>query len=128
MCAVAYQRLLRFPNGKDSGMAAQEAVVLSPLVMEAVEHAKSAGLRYVDVSHLERGIRRISSGKSVRYIDPAGKTIRNKDEIARIRKIAIPPAWTDVWISPSPLGHIQAVGRDAKGRRQYRYHADWRAV
>ena len=104
-----------------------EAIV-PPAVAEAQEHAESAGLRYVDVSRLERGIRRVPSGKGFRYVSPDGKTIRGADEIARLKKIAIPPAWTDVWISPSPLGHIQAVGRDAKGRRQYRYHADWRTV
>ena len=109
-------------------MAAQEAAVLSQIVMEAVEHARSAGLRYVDVSRLERGIRRVATGTGFRYVDPDGRPIKNAGEIERIRKIAIPPAWTDVWISPSPLGHIQAVGRDAKGRKQYRYHADWRTV
>jgi DNA topoisomerase-1 len=95
---------------------------------DAIEHAKSAGLRYIDVSRLEGGIRRVPSGKGFRYVSPEGKTIKDEAEVARIRKIAIPPAWTDVWISPSPLGHIQAMGRDAKGRKQYRYHADWRTV
>src|SRR5678815_3590565 len=101
---------------------------LSAVVADALEHAKSAGLRYVNVTHLERGIRRLKSGKGFRYVSADGKTIRDEAELTRIRKLAIPPAWTDVWISPSPLGHIQAVGRDARGRKQYRYHADWRSV
>ena len=100
---------------------------LSAVVADALEHAKSAGLRYVNVAHLENGIQRLKSGKGFRYVSPDGKTIRG-DELSRLRKLAIPPAWTDVWISPSPLGHIQAVGRDARGRRQYRYHAEWRSV
>jgi DNA topoisomerase-1 len=108
-------------------MATEEAAV-PPAVAEAVEHAKSAGLRYVNVTHLERGIRRVGSGKGFRYLSPDGKTIKDPAEVARLKKLAIPPAWTDVWISPSPLGHIQAVGRDARGRRQYRYHPDWRTV
>jgi len=101
---------------------------VSAVVADALEHAKSAGLRYVNVTHLERGIRRLKSGKSFRYVTADGKSIQDEAELTRIRKLAIPPAWTDVWISPSPLGHIQAVGRDARGRKQYRYHADWRSV
>lgn len=61
------------------------------------------------------------------YIGVAGRPIRSERELARIRAIAIPPAWTDVWICPRPDGHIQAIGRDARGRRQYRYHAGFRA-
>jgi DNA topoisomerase-1 len=101
---------------------------ISAVVADALEHAKSAGLRYVNVTPLERGIRRLKSGKGFRYASDDGKAIRDEAELTRIRKLAIPPAWTDVWISPSPLGHIQAVGRDARGRKQYRYHADWRSV
>ena len=62
------------------------------------------------------------------YFDPAGSRITDDNELARIRKLAIPPAWTDVWICPSPKGHLQATGRDARGRKQYRYHPRWRAV
>jgi DNA topoisomerase-1 len=62
-----------------------------------------------------------------KYIATTGRVIRNKAEIGRINKLAIPPAWTDVWICPDPRGHIQATGRDAKRRKQYRYHPEWRA-
>jgi DNA topoisomerase-1 len=74
------------------------------------------------------GIRRVASGKGFRYIRPGGKTERNPAELRRIRDLAIPPAWTDVWICALPEAHLQAVGRDARGRKQYRYHSDWRAV
>ena len=86
---------------------------VSAIVADALEHAKSAGLRYVNVTHLERGVRRLKSGKGFRYVSPDGKTIRDEAELTRLRKLAIPPAWTDVWISPSPLGHIQEHGRVA---------------
>src|SRR5687767_1443714 len=62
------------------------------------------------------------------YTAPNGRTIRNPKALARIRALAVPPAWTDVWICPNPRGHIQATGRDARGRKQYRYHAAWRAT
>ncbi|HEX6644288.1 MAG TPA: hypothetical protein VF037_06405 [Gemmatimonadales bacterium] len=92
----------------------------------AAEHAEAAGLRYV--SDRGNGIRRAASGRGFRYVDPSGTTVRDRETLARIRSLAIPPAWTDVWICPSPRGHIQATGRDARGRKQYRYHPDWRAV
>lgn len=87
--------------------------------------ARAAGLRYVDPDG--PGIRRIRSGRGFRYLDADGRPIRSKAELARIRSLAVPPAWTEVWICPSPSGHLQAVGRDARGRRQYRYHAGFRA-
>ena len=90
--------------------------------------ARNAGLRYVSVSPLGKGISRKKSGKGFRYFDHEGKAIRDADEVRRIQSLAIPPAWTDVWICPSPLGHIQAIGRNARGRRQYRYHPKWREV
>ena len=74
------------------------------------------------------GIRRKKAGKGFTYVAQDGKTIRDEAELARIRSLAIPPAYTDVWICPSPNGHIQATGRDARGRKQYRYHAKWREV
>lgn len=88
--------------------------------------ARSAGLRYV--SDARPGIRRKRSGKHFRYFDIKEQPIRDSDELARIKSLAIPPAWTDVWICPSAKGHIQATGRDAKGRKQYRYHPRWREV
>lgn len=74
------------------------------------------------------GIRRVRRGKSFIYLRQSGKPVTDADELARIRALAIPPAWTDVWICPKPHGHLQATGRDSKGRKQYRYHARWRSV
>jgi DNA topoisomerase-1 len=71
------------------------------------------------------GLSRRASGTGFRYLDKSGQTIRDAKVLARIRALAIPPAWTDVWICPRATGHIQATGRDAKGRKQYRYHSDW---
>jgi DNA topoisomerase-1 len=92
----------------------------------AVESAKEAGLRYVTDDR--PGIRRKSHGKEFVFIDPKGKRITDEQELLRIRRLAIPPAWTNVWISPFPNGHLQATGRDARNRKQYRYHSDWRNV
>jgi DNA topoisomerase-1 len=88
--------------------------------------AHSAGLRYA--SDEQPGIRRVRKGRGFSYVAADGHAIRDKSEIRRIQRLAIPPAWADVWISPSPLGHIQATGRDARGRKQYRYHERWREV
>lgn len=88
--------------------------------------AKAAGLRYV--SDEKPGIGRKRSAKSFRYVGPDGKPVRDAATLARIKTLAIPPAWAEVWICPSDRGHIQATGRDAKGRKQYRYHPKWRAV
>ncbi|HEV8112455.1 MAG TPA: DNA topoisomerase IB [Planctomycetota bacterium] len=92
----------------------------------AVDDARSAGLRYV--SDLATGIRRVRAGRGFRYVDAEGKPVRNRAELERIRALAIPPAWDDVRVCDSPRGHLQAVGRDARGRRQYRYHQRWREV
>jgi len=93
---------------------------------DPIESAQSAGLRYV--SDTMPGIARRRAGKGFHYVGPDGKRISDKKEIARIRSLAIPPAYTDVWICPHPNGHIQAIGRDARGRKQYRYHPRWREV
>ncbi|GLS19322.1 DNA topoisomerase [Labrys miyagiensis] len=87
--------------------------------------AVEAGLRYV--SDDEAGIARRRAGTGFHYTRRNGALVREAATLARIRKLAIPPAWTDVWICPSPSGHIQATGRDARGRKQYRYHAQFRA-
>jgi len=87
---------------------------------------KAAGLVYV--SDLDPGIRRRKSGHGVNYRDADGKPVTDEPTLDRIRKLAVPPAWTDVWIAPTEQGHIQATGRDAKGRKQYRYHERWREV
>ncbi len=88
--------------------------------------ARYNGLRYV--SDRKPGFTRRRSGKSFVFFDTTGERIRDEAEIARIRKLAIPPAYRDVWICPHAKGHIQATGIDAKGRKQYRYHAGWHAV
>lgn len=72
------------------------------------------------------GIRRLKHGERFRYRDAQGRWVRDPDELSRIRMLAIPPAYTQVWICPLPNGHLQATGIDARGRKQYRYHADWR--
>ncbi len=91
---------------------------------DPVQSAKSAGLRYVCDD--QRGIRREKGPLGFRYIGPNGKVIRNASILKRIRALVIPPAWTRVWISTDPRGHHQATGRDARGRKQYRYHPRWR--
>ncbi len=88
--------------------------------------AKEAGLLYVDPSR--PGITRHRAGTGFFFRDVAGERITDKRTLDRIRRIVIPPAWSDVWICPSVNGHVQAVGRDAKGRRQARYHPRWREV
>jgi DNA topoisomerase-1 len=80
------------------------------------------------VDDTKPGIRRQRSGKGFIYIHPSGKKLEDHDEYLRILSLAIPPAWTEVWICPDPQGHIQATGRDARGRKQYRYHPRWREV
>ena len=81
-----------------------------------------------NVSDLDPGLRRRRAGHGFNYLDAQGKPVTAPATLDRIRKLAIPPAWTDVWISPSEHGHIQATGRDARGRKQYRYHERWRQV
>jgi DNA topoisomerase-1 len=88
--------------------------------------AKAAGLRYV---HDDRpGIRREPDKEGFRYLDARGEPIDDDATLKRIKSLAIPPAWTEVWICPQANGHLQATGRDARGRKQYRYHARWREV
>jgi DNA topoisomerase I len=88
--------------------------------------AAAAGLRYRPEGG--SGLRRIGSGKGFRYVDDAGRPVRSPATLARIRALAIPPAWREVWIAPDAQGHVQATGRDARGRKQYRYHAAFSAV
>lgn len=86
----------------------------------------SRALRYV--SDDAPGIRRLRSGQGFRYRDAEGRPVRDRATLERIRALAIPPAYRDVWICPSATGHLQATGRDARGRKQYRYHAQWRRL
>ncbi|MDQ6748369.1 MAG: DNA topoisomerase IB, partial [Candidatus Dormibacteraeota bacterium] len=88
--------------------------------------AEAAGLRYV--SDAEPGITRQRVGKGFRYRWPDGTPVSDRPTLTRVRRLAIPPAYTDVWICRNPSGHLQVVGRDDRGRKQYRYHQDWRTV
>jgi DNA topoisomerase-1 len=87
--------------------------------------AEQAGLEYT--SDNTPGIKRVAQGESFRYSYPDGKPVTDEPTLKRIASLVIPPAWTDVWICASPYGHLQAVGRDAKGRKQYRYHPAYRS-
>src|SRR5262245_64756774 len=93
---------------------------------ESEEAEEEAGLRYV--SDEQPGYSRKAKGKYFEYLGTEGKPIRDEQRLLRIKRLAIPPAWTDVWICPSANGHIQATGREARGRKQYRYHERWRQV
>jgi len=92
----------------------------------APEAARDASLRYV--LDTTPGFQRIASKAGFRYTDAAGRTVRDRATLARIQSLAIPPAYTDVWICPAANGHLQATGRDARQRKQYRYHPRWREV
>ena len=93
-------------------------------VAQARRHARASGLLYVNDT--EPGISRQRCGRGFRYIAPNRRTIHAERVLDRIRMLAIPPAYTDVWICTEPRGHLQATGRDARRRKQYRYHARWR--
>jgi DNA topoisomerase-1 len=94
--------------------------------LQASHSAKAAGLRYVCDD--APGIRRVPARKTFRYVAPDGRPLQDARALARIRALAVPPAWRDVWICPREDGHLQATGRDARGRKQYRYHRRWREV
>lgn len=92
---------------------------------EYVSSARAAGLFYV--TDEMPGIRRRRHGRGFSYVDPDGSTIRDREKLRRFRSLVIPPAWTEVWICPDPSGHLQVTARDARGRKQYRYHTRFRA-
>ena len=96
------------------------------ILVEPTAAARAAGLRHV--SDESPGIARKRTANGFRYVDSDGRAVRDRETLARIRSLAIPPAWTDVWICPLAHGHLQATGRDARGRKQYRYHPRWRSV
>ena len=96
------------------------------LPLEPAASARAAGLRYV--SNTDPGIRRRRMGEGFRYVRADGRAVADKATLARIRSLAIPPAWTGVWICAADDGHLQATGHDARGRKQYRYHPRWREV
>ena len=100
--------------------------IVASLPTEPTDSARAIGLRYV--SDESPGFRRKRVGKGFVYFDEHGKPLRDAQHLARIKSLAIPPAWTEVWICPHPTGHLQATGRDARGRKQHRYHPRWREV
>ena len=99
--------------------------VTEPIEDAPESSARAAGLRYV--SDRERGFARRRRGRGFQFIDVDGGPLPS-EQVERIVALAIPPAWTDVWICRSANGHLQATGRDARGRKQYRYHPRWREV
>ncbi len=107
----------RAKNGNGNG---------AKIVAEAMDAAEGAGLRYV--SDDRPGYTRKANGNGFAWLDLDGKSIRDEQRLLRIKRLAIPPAWIEVWVSPSPNGHIQATGRDARRRKQYLYHERWREV
>ncbi|HZV67438.1 MAG TPA: DNA topoisomerase IB [Telluria sp.] len=107
-------------------MKHEAPAALGLLAADAPSAARSAGLRYVHDSM--PGIARLADGAAFRYADAHGEAVRDEATLARIKSLAIPPAWTEVWICARDNGHLQATGRDAKRRKQYRYHPRWRAL
>jgi len=101
----------------------KKAADIDPVAV-STEAAEDAGLCYV--SDDQPGYTRKAKGDGFEYFDAAGKPIKDEPRILRINRLAVPPAYKDVWICPSPNGHLQATGRDARGRKQYRYHERWR--
>lgn len=113
------------PRSTRPGVASRRRAV-AVLPLDPVAAADAAGLHYVNPEGI--GIRRLPSGRGFVYRDTNAKLVQDEAMLTRIRSLAIPPAYRDVWISKDPKGHIQAVGRDARGRKQYRYHPDWKTV
>lgn len=111
------------PGGSRSPYALPSQLTAQP---DEVRDARASGLTYVHDD--TPGISRLRGGRSFRYRMPDGHFVRDAKAIDRITALAIPPAWSDVWICTSANGHLQATGRDAKGRKQYRYHAAWRST
>lgn len=109
---------MRHPTSSSAAPGERRSMVSAPASTPA-----SGALRYADPR--TPGISRRRAGGRFVYLDPSGRRITDREEIARIERLAIPPAYRDVWICPDPRGHLQATGRDARGRLQYRYHRDW---
>ncbi|PZS01737.1 MAG: DNA topoisomerase I [Chloroflexi bacterium] len=117
-------------RNEDEGLAVEQFNTSEdsapPLISDPVEAATAAGLRYF--TDARPGIRRDRDGDGFAYVSTHGDGISDQKTLERISSLGIPPAWTEIWICPSPRGHIQATGRDAKRRKQYRYHPHWREV
>lgn len=107
-------------------MPAARAGAEKPGSDSAITQARAAGLRYV--SDAEPGIRRVRAGKGFRYLRPDGKPLGDRSRLEAIRKLAVPPAYERVWICADRRGHLQATGYDERGRKQYRYHPEWRRI
>jgi len=103
-------------------------MLLASQVISGDPVAAASAVELVHAGDDAPGLRRLRHGKSFRYVDEQGRAVRDAATLSRIRALVIPPAWTDVWISRDPDGHIQATGRDARQRKQYRYHPKWRMV
>jgi DNA topoisomerase-1 len=103
-------------------------MLLASAVIDGDPAAAAAAVELHHAGDDVPGLRRVPRGKSFRYRTASGAVVRDAATLSRIRALAIPPAWTDVWIAPDARYHIQATGRDARGRKQYRYHARWREV
>src|SRR5450755_3574191 len=112
------------PTAVRSLAAEREKIADLEIPTDAEEAAEDAGLRYI--SDDQPGYSRKKNGDDVDYFDTAGKPISDETRLLRIKRLAIPPAYTGVWICPKTNGHLQATGRDARGRKQYRYHERWR--
>lgn len=110
----------------DRGVSRSDSIDTLASVAEAMEISAAAGLVYVSDS--EPGIRRVTKGERFAYLDAGGKTLRDAKALERIASLAIPPAYTGVWICRHERGHLQATGHDARGRKQYRYHREWRSA
>jgi DNA topoisomerase-1 len=116
----------KMPRPKSEARRSSRRIKLPDPILDPEESAKAAHLRYV--SDTRPGIQRKRSGKGFTYVAVDGKTLRDKETLGRIKSLVIPPAWTRVWICPFANGHLQATGRDARARKQSRYHPRWRAV
>src|SRR5829696_5885414 len=111
-------------NSNTAGLMGRTVTISA--AKDPLASARSAGLVYT--TDEGPGIRRVKRGASFTYVDTRKRPVRDKSTLARIRALVIPPAWKGVWICPDPRGHLQATGRDARGRKQYRYHPRWREV
>lgn len=109
-----------------AGLNPKLRVLIADPFLDPVKSAEVVGLRYV--TDASNGIRRVRRGGGFAYVGPDGNPVRAAAHLARIRALVIPPAWQEVWICPASNGHLQATGRDQRGRKQYRYHPRYRAV
>jgi DNA topoisomerase-1 len=121
---TGHARIARMKTAMTTKRSADDEQASDPLEMDPSETVRAAGLRYVHDA--APGIHRKRSGRGFSYIGPDGQKLTDRALLNRIKSLGIPPAWEDVWICPQPNGHIQATGRDARGRKQYLYHTHWR--